>query len=83
MSDNVVAVFGGPKHKPEVNEGAIQAIEALLEKARSGEVIGVVLVALHHDRLTSYLTGGFVGSYSMIGGLEVAKSELIEVCRND
>lgn len=80
MSDNVVALRG--EFQPvavEANERLIEEIERLLEAARSGEIIGLAGTYLHKDKSASYSFAGRVGAYSMIGGLECAKSRLLAI----
>lgn len=80
MSD-VVAIFGGPTGQPEPNTNTIEALESYLEMARSGQIIGVVIIGLCADGLSQYNVGGYVGGYSMLGALEVAKMDMLEVIR--
>lgn len=80
MSDNVVALRGEFQAAPvEVNQRLIEEIERLLEAARSGEIIGIAGTYLHQDKSASYSFAGRVGAYSMIGGLECAKSRLLSI----
>jgi hypothetical protein len=74
---NVKSIFGGPTGLPEPNQMAIDALELILAKAQAGEVIGVVIAALHHDGMAGFQIGGMVGGYSMIGAIEMAKVDLI------
>lgn len=78
---NVKALYGGPTGEPEPNDFAIAALTEALERAKAGEVIGVVVAFLHHDGLSSWRTGGMVGGYSLLGALEIAKADLIEALR--
>ena len=76
---NVKSLYGGPTGQPEPNEFAVQVLSEMLEKSRSGEVLGVIIAVLHHDGLASFQMGGNVGRYSLLGALEMAKADLIEV----
>ncbi|WP_454917436.1 hypothetical protein [Xanthobacter sediminis] len=80
---NVVAIRGGPTGQPEPNPTCIATLEEWLERARSGEIVGVALAALHHDGVGSYAVGGRVGGYSMLGALEMACAELVKVNSDD
>lgn len=82
MRSNVVEVFGGPSGLPEPNAACIAALEAWLEMARSGEIIGVALAGLCHDRASRYSVAGMCGGYSMIGAIEVARADLLEIVRD-
>lgn len=73
MSQKVTPIFEGSlTYEREVNEELVEDIEALLEKVRSGEVVGVVYAELYHDGLAG---NGFCGkaSNALIGALERAK----------
>jgi hypothetical protein len=74
---NVKSIHGGPTGLSERNQMAIDALEMILAKAHAGEVIGVVIAALHHNGLSAFQIGGMVGGYSMIGAIEMAKVDLI------
>lgn len=76
---NVKSLYGGPTGQPDPNENAIAVLTEALERAKAGEVIGVVIAILHHDGLSGFRTGGMVGGYSLLGALEMAKADLIEV----
>lgn len=83
MSDKVTAIFGGPTYEREPHPDAIRAAEELLEAVKSGEIIGFGVAKLGFDGLASYELAGTIGSYSMIGAVEVIKSILIEVQFSD
>lgn len=76
---NVKSLWGGPCGVPEPNANAIAVLTELLEKARSGEVIGVSVAVLHHDGLASWRNGGMVGGYALLGALEMVKADLIGI----
>ena len=66
----------------EPNAACIETIERWLEQARAGEIVGVALAGLGHDGFSQYSVAGKVGGYSMIGALEVAKAELLDIARD-
>jgi hypothetical protein len=75
---NVRSLNGGPvAGQRETSEAAIAAEENLLEQVRAGEVIGFVIAKAHFDHLGSYEIAGYVGAYSTLGALEMAKAALI------
>lgn len=76
---NVKSLYGGPTGQPQRNELAVQVLSEMLEKAEAGEIVGVVIAGLYHDGLAGFRTGGMVGGYSLLGALEMAKADLIEV----
>ena len=83
MVENVTPIFGGPAGRPEPNETCIKALEEWLDMARSGEIVGVALAGLCADRASRYAVAGKVGSYGMLGALEMAKADLIADMRED
>ena len=83
MSGEVKPLFGGLTYEREVVESAISALEAALDAARSGEVVGVAIAMLDYKAMGSYAMAGRIGGYSMIGALEMAKAELIAVNWDD
>jgi len=78
---SVTALYGGEVVTGDVNEGCVRMLRALLERAESGEVVGVVYAALHSDKLASYGIGGMAGPYSMLGALDMASDELKDLMR--
>ena len=81
-SGNVVSLNGGPRGVREVNEAVVSVLEKWLEAARSGEVIGVAIALLDYDWCGRWSVAGVVGGYSMLGALEVARADLLEVMRD-
>lgn len=62
----------------EVVPEVVAIAENLLEMARSGEVQGVLYVALHADEQTTAERGGCY-TRGMLGLLEIVKQRMIEV----
>lgn len=81
MSDKVVSLSGQKIPDGSPNQCAIEALEEVLEKARAGEICGVVLCALYADRSASYQINGMVGGYSLLGAVDIAKAELSDEIR--
>jgi hypothetical protein len=80
MSEKVVALRGEFRSpEPEVNVRLIEELQRLLESARSGEIVGMAGTYLHRDKSASYSFAGTVGPYSLIGGLECAKTRLLSI----
>ena len=77
MSDKVVSIGGGEVLQKEPNEVCVEALEVALEKAKSGEVVGVVIGQVYHDELTDYMIAGLVGGHGVIGAIERAKMRLL------
>lgn len=57
----VHSLTGGPIARGEVSEHAVKALDDALERAKSGDVIGVAVVCLHNDGAASYDIAGRVG----------------------
>ena len=75
---NVTALHGGEVNTFTPNEGCTKALREMLEKAEAGEITGIVCARLHGDNLGSYTIAGMIGPYSLLGALDMAKSELID-----
>ncbi len=78
---NVISPWGVPTGEKQVFQHAVQVLRDMLEKAEAGEVIGVAVCALHHDGLAAYHIGGRVGGYSLLGAMDVAKADLMDMVR--
>lgn len=74
-----IVQLNGEAHpsKDEPNQSVITHLEKALERAKSGEVHGVVLIETYHDFATSYLTAGYVTGYSTIGATQVALNNIM------
>lgn len=79
----VIALNGGPTGLPEINQAAVSALEEWLEAARSGQIVGLVMVGLGHDAKAQWEIAGMVGGYGMIGALDIAKSDLVDLARGN
>lgn len=82
MSENVVAMFGGPSGVPEVHEGAVSVLEEMLEMARAGQIVGVVGAFLYYDRCAGYQMGGKIGGYALVGALDAAMMDVRTIIRD-
>ena len=81
MSEKVTSLFGGTTGLPAPNEACIASLRRWLEMAESGELVGVAIAGLCYDGLGRYEVEGTIGGYSMLGALEIAKTELVEAVR--
>lgn len=52
-----------------INEQCIECLEVMLEKARNGEIVGVVAAVQHADGSTSGPVGGFIHNSRIVGEL--------------
>lgn len=77
----VTALHGGVVNSPTPNQGCISALRELLEMAEAGEITGIACAKLHGDNLASYTIAGLVGPYSMLGAVDMAKSELQDLMK--
>ncbi|HBU55393.1 hypothetical protein [Sulfitobacter pontiacus] len=75
MSDNVAKLV--PPAMSEPNQNCIALLESVLNRARSGQTIGVVLVEQGADSHSTWDWGGLCGSFSMIGAMQVAQASLV------
>lgn len=80
---NVSSLFGGPTGQPEPNENCIATLREWLEMAEAGEVVGIAIAGLCHDRTSRYAVSGISGGYGMVGALEIAKADLIDINREE
>ncbi len=76
MSD-VVNMGGEPLNTGQPVPTVVEALEDLLERARSGDVIGIAVAVTHHDNLASYQVNGANGSYSILGAIDVIRDLLL------
>lgn len=81
MSNNVASLFGGPVGTREPNETCVRTLEEWLERARAGEVVGVAIAGLCFDHTACWSASGTVGGYALVGAMEVAKAEVLDVVR--
>lgn len=72
----VVSIFGGSVAQKIPNQACIEMLETYLELARSGEIIGAVVVALQHDGAANWSCCGMVGGFSLLGAMDVAHDHL-------
>lgn len=78
---NVISAFGHPTGERQVSDALVASLEEWLERARSGEITGMAGAFLHCDGMASYSVAGLVGGFALIGALEIAKAELVEIAR--
>jgi hypothetical protein len=63
----------------EPNATCVKLLEDLLEQARAGEVQVIVVAKQHHDGTGSWIVGGLVGSYSLLGALHRAAHYMLGI----
>lgn len=76
---NVVSLTGAPTGEREPNQICIEYVEALLEKARSGEVVGVGVVEFHCNGKALDNMAGRVGGAEMVGAAQVMAYRLTKI----
>ena len=54
----VRSLHGGEIHTGEPNEDAIRCLEEILDRAKSGDVVGVQMVINYSDESTGWTFGG-------------------------
>jgi len=71
MSDNIISLTGrntdGPASEP--SQYLIETLEDLLERAKSGQIVGMAAVCLEHDGQSPYCLVGRIGGFTMAGSL--------------
>jgi hypothetical protein len=75
-------LFGGPTQAPEPPPACVEVLEAWLEKARSGQIVGVLLVGQCRDGSVDTEVDGRLDGCQLIGALELAKADIVEVMRD-
>jgi len=75
---NVESLYGGPSGAREPDAEAIEALEGLLEMAKSGELVGFACAVRHFDGAASWRFGGMIGGYGLIGSIETMKGALVQ-----
>jgi len=83
MTQNVIAVFGGPSRQPGPNDLCVKTLREWLEMAESGEVVGVAIVGLCADGLARREISGEVWGHAMIGAAHVNLTALVEFLRRE
>lgn len=74
---NVVSLRGGQVvDNREACASTVDGLEAMLDMARNGEIVGYIMIALAHDGAT-YNSGRGRASWSMVGRLEAEKLDMI------
>lgn len=66
----------GVTYTREPDTDVVSALEAILEMAKSGEVIAVSVGMLYYDDAASYRVSGRAVSYSMIGATTMLLDDL-------
>jgi hypothetical protein len=82
-SQKVVSLNGAPFIQPgEPQADVIEQLERVLEMARSGEISGIVIIAIHADECTSSCRRGY-SNRRTVGEIEIVKADLIDALRNE
>ena len=80
---NVHSLWGQPTGERKAEPDVIKALEGWLEKAKSGEIVGVCVTAIYADGLAGYGLSGQMGGYAILGAIEQAKSVIVDINRDD
>lgn len=81
MSEKVISLWGQPTGEPQVMESAVSTMAEWSEKVGSGEVVAVVVVGIFKDGMAGYTCAGLIGGYSILGALDMARQDVIDVNR--
>jgi hypothetical protein len=79
----VRGLFGDVPEPGEPVASCVDALRDLLERAEAGEVIGITIAAINDRHHASYSIGGMVGGYGLLGAIEMAKGELVQIMQGD
>lgn len=78
MTEDTLKVVAFKKKEPTPREDVISAIESILEKAKSGEVDAVYIVALHVDGDASTIFSSTEEYFRAVGAIEWLKKRVLE-----
>lgn len=73
---NQLKVVAMSPKKREVNEELVKAVRDVLDQAERGDVVGLCVAWLDHDRRVYYLKGG-VHSFGTIGAMGIMHMQLM------
>lgn len=77
MTAEIKPIFGGFTHQPEVVDSVVAALEEMLQSAKDGQLVGLAVAMVDCKGSGSYQLARRVGGYTLLGGLEMAKVQLI------
>lgn len=85
MSDhsNVVSPWGCAIPVRTVQPDLVKSLEELLEKAKSGEIVGGIFVVGYYDQLSSFQILGRVGTYALVGAMTIAARNLEHITNSE
>jgi hypothetical protein len=66
---NVVTIYGNDCDPRVAAVDVVTALEATLERARAGELIGIVIVGLHFDKSTGSVCAGQSRHNALVGAV--------------
>lgn len=72
-----VHVLGESYQIGDANPDLVAALERLLERAKSGDIVSIACAVMHNDKSAAYKCVG-VTSYSLLGALRLAENVVIE-----
>lgn len=81
MSGNIVSLNGKPSGEREAVQICVDTLRDLLQRAVSGELVGIGLAGLHDNGEASYHVAGRVGGFAMHGALDMVRAELVDINR--
>lgn len=82
----VVSLTGGPVNGivGTISETLIKNLEDFLERARSGEIVGGILIGVDSNILCSYRIVGYnTNSYQMLGAVSIVKHHILNKVTGD
>jgi hypothetical protein len=74
---DVKSLHGAQVQDGTPNQGCVDKLRDLLERAEAGEITGIALAALHSDNTASSCVAGMIGPSALLGQLRMAEHDLI------
>jgi hypothetical protein len=77
MTDNIVKLTPAPRSEP--SQVLIDELERLLERARSGDLVGGALTLLGAGGVAEYHIVGYAGGFNMVGAVACMQARLVSI----
>jgi hypothetical protein len=73
---NVVTIYGNGCDPRKASADVVDALEVALDRARAGEIVGIVIAGLHYDKSTGRVIAGQATDSALVGCLCKVLNEL-------
>ena len=78
MSDKIVSINGiDATGELVVVDEVVTQLTEMLNRAKSGNIIGITAAVLAHNKQAEFYISGRCGGFQMIGAMDIAKHHLI------